>query len=64
MAEGLNAPLSPEEFASLQEVGRGIDQRPIPSAHKNKLMELGLVRENVGGLCVTGVGSVRIAGGR
>jgi hypothetical protein len=60
MTEGLSAPLRPEEFTSLEEVGRGMDHRPIPSAHKDKLMKLGLIRENFEGLCITDVGTVRI----
>jgi hypothetical protein len=65
MAMSFDVPLTPEEFAALQEVGKGITQgAPIPAEHRARLIELGLIRENVGGLCITGAGSMRIAIGK
>jgi hypothetical protein len=42
MVPDLSAKLTPEEFASLREVSKGMMQRIIPHAHKAKLLRLGL----------------------
>ncbi len=60
----LNSPLSEEEFASLKKVGRGVIQSDIPGEHRNRLIELGLIRERHGGLDATGAGQLRIAQGK
>ena len=61
----LNSPLSEEEFASLKKVARGLIQSDIPwRARRNRLIELGLIRERHGGLDATGAGQLRIAQGK
>lgn len=52
--EDLNA----EEFASLKEVGKGLPQGSIPDEHKKRLIELRLVKEEVGNLRQTPHGVV------
>ena len=44
--ENLNA----EEFASLKEVGNGLSRSSIPDEHKKRLIELRLVKEELGNL--------------
>ena len=39
--------LNAEEFASLQEVGNRPMQRTIPDNHRNRLVEVGYIREIV-----------------
>jgi hypothetical protein len=48
----LSVPLIPEEFASLCEIGKGAEQRPIPVEHRNKLQRFKLIYQvvQVGGL--------------
>ena len=52
--------LSPDEFASLQEVAKGFDQRQIPEAHALRLLELDLIYKLLGLLRMTGAGRARI----
>jgi hypothetical protein len=42
--------LNDEEFASLKEVGSGLSRDSIPEAHKKRLIELRLVKEELGNL--------------
>jgi hypothetical protein len=64
MDRSLTTHLSREEFASLQEVGKGLMQRIIPPEHEASLIEFGLVRRLLGGLGLTNAGKMRIAAGR
>jgi len=64
MEPDLNAPLTPEEFASLRAVGKGATQRIIPDAHTARLLELGFIKEAFGGWILTDIGSLRAAKGR
>lgn len=60
-----NGALSPEEFESLQEVGRGgMMQKRIPDDHARKLVGMRLINELLGGLGITASGRARIARGR
>jgi len=63
MVHDLDAKLTPEEFASLREIGKGTMPRIIPHAHKAKLLHLGFVEQKLGGLVATNLGSFRIAKG-
>jgi hypothetical protein len=64
MVPDLDAKLTPEEFASLREMGkRMMMQRIIPHAHKAKLLHLGFIEQKLGGLMLTNLGSFRIAKG-
>jgi hypothetical protein len=60
--------LTPEEFASLKEVGTGPTQRAIPDAHQDRLIAAGYVREvirnGVSALALTGRGVTRLAAGK
>ena len=56
------AQLTPEEFCALREIGK-VMQRIIVPAHRERLIELGYVREDGGGLVLTDAGRVRLAGG-
>ncbi len=42
--------LNDEEFASLKEVGNGLSRNGIPDEHKKRLLELRLVKEELGTL--------------
>jgi hypothetical protein len=53
--------LNDEEFASLREVGNGQARTSIPEEHKKRLLELRLVKEELGNLRQTPHG-VFIAG--
>jgi hypothetical protein len=64
MAPNLTAPLSHEEFASLQEVGKGLMQRVIPARHRDRLISLGYIAERRGGLVLTNAGRMRLEAGR
>jgi len=64
MAPNLAAVLSHEEFASLQEVGKGFMQRAIPHAHRDRLITLGYIVDLVGNLRLTDAGRVRLGAGR
>lgn len=60
--------ISPEEFASLKEVGNGPAQSSIPENHKLRLIALGYVRETTLqdgriGLALTGAGLKRLVTG-
>ena len=65
MAPNLTAPLSREEFASLQEIGKGGRiQRIIPAEHRDRLISLGYIAERLHGLRLTDAGRTRLAAGR
>lgn len=59
-----DAPLSQLEFASLQEVAKGFNQRGIPIEHRSRLIELHLIYNLIGGLRITAEGNARIRAGR
>ena len=63
MVPDINAKLTPEEFASLREVSKGLTQRIIPDAHKTRLLQLGFIKEVLGNLRTTDIGSLRAAKG-
>jgi hypothetical protein len=50
MGNVLRENLNDEEFASLKEVGNGLTRNSIPEAHKKRLIELRLVKEELGNL--------------
>ena len=62
--------LTPEEFASLKEVGTKPMQRTIPAAHRDRLIAAGYVREvmrnshGINALALTGRGFARLAAGK
>ena len=65
MSPNLDAPLSPDELASLREVSKGPTQgNTIPTLHKNKLIALGFASEKSGVLALTNDGRFRLAAGR
>ena len=45
--------LTVEQFASLQEVGRGLARKSIPDEHATRLLQLRLVKEGPAGLMQT-----------
>ncbi len=45
--------LTAEQFASLQEVGKGLSRKSIPDDHAKRLIQLRLVKEGPGGLMQT-----------
>ena len=52
--------LSHEEFKTLKEIGAGT-ARSIPSAHRERLIRLGYVKELLGNLILTEDGLTRIS---
>ena len=56
--------LSPLEFASLQEVAKGFNQRRIPDLHRERSIELRLIYNLIGGLRMTAQGNARLRIGR
>jgi hypothetical protein len=58
-----NSYLSVTEFASLQEVARGIGNGGIPERHSLRLMQLRLIYRMLGSLRITPAGMVRVARG-
>jgi hypothetical protein len=57
-------PLSPEEFVSLKEVGKGMTKHIIPDDHRDHLIAVGYLREVLGGLTLTDPGQMRLAIGK
>ena len=55
--------LSPEEFSSLLEVGKGETQREIPQLHWERLVGLGYAVRRLGELGLTASGTRRLAQG-
>jgi hypothetical protein len=45
--------LNDEEFASLKEVGNAVTRNGIPEEHKKRLIELRLIKEELGNLTQT-----------
>lgn len=60
----LDAPLTADEFASLEEVAKRLMQRIIPDDHRTKLIQLGFIDQKLGGLAVTDAGTMRLARGK
>lgn len=42
--------LTAEEFASLKEIGSGLSRNGIPDEHKKRLIELRLIKDELGNL--------------
>ena len=59
-----NQPLTPAEFASLKEVSIGLMAKRIPIEHREKLIEMGLIEQKLGGLMLTNEGKMRLAKGK
>jgi hypothetical protein len=58
------AALSPDEFASLREVGKGDTQCEIPQLHWERLVGLGYAVRRLGQLGLTHSGIRRLAAGQ
>jgi len=56
--------LSPEEFNSLREVGKGDAQREIPQLHWERLVAAGYAVRRLGELGLTASGVRRLAAGK
>ena len=56
--------LSPDEFASLHEVGKAEAQREIPQLHWERLVGLGYAVRRLGELGLTASGLRRLAAGQ
>ena len=56
-------PLSPDKFASLQEVSKSATPGPIPHDHRVYLIAKGYIRLGPGRLTVTDKGRLRVASG-
>jgi hypothetical protein len=63
MDQDPDAPLTPQEFASLREVALELLQREIPEDHREKFVRLGLVTYTFDGLRMTQAGQMRLARG-
>jgi hypothetical protein len=63
MDQGLNAPLSPGEIASLKEVAKGMMQKHgvIPAGDREKLARMGLIVQGMSGFKLTSAGQARVA---
>ena len=57
----LGAPLTREELGSLHEAAAGPIGRTIPAGHKVHLLQLGYLKEALGGHLVTRIGHMRVA---
>jgi hypothetical protein len=53
--------LTAAEYSSLRLVAKGFMTRTIPSAHRTRLVELGLIQDRMGGLMPTPAG-IMVAG--
>ena len=60
MAHNSTAPLSQEEFASLQEISKGLMQGVIPAEHCERLISLGYIAERLGAFGLTNAGRMRL----
>ena len=59
------AHLSPEEFELLREISGGLVRKKILNAHRERLLDLMLIQEEVGDNdMLTDAGSMRLAAGR
>jgi hypothetical protein len=63
MTDDRSPALSPEEFDSLAEVGKGDAQREIPQLHWERLVGLGYAVRRLGELGLTASGIRRLAAG-
>jgi len=63
MVAKITPPLSPEVFASLQEIGK-VMQRIILPAHRDLLVSLGYIETADGCLRLTDAGRKRLAAGK
>ena len=50
--------LTAAEYVSLRLVAKGFMSRTIPSAHRLRLVELGLIQDRMGGLMPTPAGTM------
>ncbi len=50
--------LTAAEYSSLCLVAKGFMTRTIPSAHRTRLVQLGLIRDAMGGLMPTPAGTI------
>ena len=64
MSLNSDALLTPEEFASLKEVGKGMLQRELPEEHQQKLLRLRLIKLTHDGLRLTKAGQDRMVAGK
>jgi hypothetical protein len=64
MTNDLLLALSPEEFDSLREVGKGDMQREIPQSHWERLVGLGYAVRRLGELGLTASGIRRLEAGK
>jgi hypothetical protein len=64
MMNDLLPKLTPDEFESLREVGKGSAQREIPQLHWERLVGLGYAVRRLGELGLTASGERRLAAGR
>ena len=53
MANVRKEDMTAEQFASLQEVGKGLPRKSIPDEHATRLLQLRLVKEGPAGLMQT-----------
>ena len=63
MTNDLPPALSPEEFDSLREVGKGSEQHEIPQLHWERLVGLSYAVRRLGELGLTASGIRRLAAG-
>ena len=56
--------LTPEEFASLREIAKGLLQGRTPDEHKTTLAGLGLISQRNGEWKITAAGVQRLQAGR
>jgi hypothetical protein len=63
MMNDLLPELTPDEFESLREVGKGSAQREIPQLHWERLVSLGYAVRRLGELGLTASGVRRLAAG-
>ena len=64
MIPDINARLTVDEYQSRLDVSKGAMQSGIPVAHKARLLQVGYIKEGLGGLILTDAGQMRIAIGR
>jgi hypothetical protein len=50
--------LTVAEYSSLRLVAKGFMTRTIPSAHRTRLVQLGLIQDRMGGLMPTPAGTI------
>ena len=57
-------PLTPEEFASLRELAKGLLATEVPPQHTDKLLKLGLIMKSRHEYALTEAGKSQLARGR